>query len=524
MRKAWTAAVTAALLLPAGTYSADLIFPAGASIAPARTPDHLYIAPSAPIVAQVTIANNTGSVLRGVCYGEHVPSVFGVETLAVSIDGTPVTDYDYEVSDDDIYPHTRAHRWILEEPGRYAEMDNPLPSGGVLTISYRVISTGYYAPSWPPYFLTCQRELPSPEYYFGYCDDTLLVNPDTDGDGYSDGHEVDEGSDREDPASQPAVVAVVKEVQGGDQNLYLYDVSKAGDRTYPDAAARNPAPFARDLWVIPAGDGIVGLVFADADADGRDELAVVKESAGDRNLYLYNMPHPNDWTYWDAASRNPSPLARDFWLVPSGVGVFGMANAGDVDTDGRDDIAVLKDNVGDQNLYVYSVPAVGDWTYWDAAARNPSPLARDLWRIPGNNDTVSLQGVDADGDGAGDRLAGIRSEGGDQNLYLWNVPAAGDWTYWDAAARNPSPLARDLWMVPSGNSVIAAGCADADGVGGDELCVMKDENGDQNFYVFNVPAAGDRTYWDALSRNLSPLARDFWLIPSGSTAAFMTAK
>ncbi|GAJ08128.1 unnamed protein product [marine sediment metagenome] len=45
---------------------------------------------------------------------------------------------------------------------------------------------------------------------------------------------------------------------------------------------------------------------------------------------------------------------------------------------------------GDYNFYIWNGPAPGNWTFWDSASRNPSPLARDLWSIPGVNDTVGM--------------------------------------------------------------------------------------------------------------------------------------
>lgn len=54
---------------------------------------------------------------------------------------------------------------------------------------------------------------------------------------------------------------------------------------------------------------------------------------------------------------------------------------------------------------------------------------------------------------AGKLLAGVIKEdaGGDYDFYLWNAPVTGDWTQLQAEERNPSPLARDLWKIPSGN-------------------------------------------------------------------------
>ena len=127
MKSSWGVALFAAALLYCGVgYSSVHIFPAGTSVAASRTPSHLHLVPDDPIEVQVTIENNTPEPLRGTYFAEHVPSAFDVETVEVSVDGFPVQDYIYEVSSDDIYAHTDCHRWIMEEPGRYEETDNPL--------------------------------------------------------------------------------------------------------------------------------------------------------------------------------------------------------------------------------------------------------------------------------------------------------------------------------------------------------------------------------------------------------------
>ena len=84
--------------------------------------------------------------------------------------------------------------------------------------------------------------------------------------------------------------------------------------------ARNPSAFARDFWVIPSGAPVTLI------ADGGDSyLLTMKSPLDDFNLYLYNNPVPGDWTYWDAISRNPSPVARDFWIIPAGNDAVAMA-------------------------------------------------------------------------------------------------------------------------------------------------------------------------------------------------------
>ncbi len=49
-------------------------------------------------------------------------------------------------------------------------------------------------------------------------------------------------------------------------------------------------------------------------------------------------------------------------------------------------------------------------------------------------------------------IAGIRV--GDVNIYYYGSLVAGDWSYWEAKAGNPSPLVRDLWVIPRGNDAV----------------------------------------------------------------------
>jgi len=251
---------------------------------------------------------------------------------------------------------------------------------------------------------------------------------------------------------------ILKKEKAGDVNLYLYNSLVPGDWTYWDAHARNPSQVARDLWVLPTGNDAVGMGTLDIDADGNDEIAILKkEGVGDTNLYVYNSLVPGDWVYWDAYSRNPTPLARDLWVIPVGNDAIGMTTM-DINNDSRKELAMLKkEGAGDVNLYFYNLPRPGDWTYWDAIARNPSPLARDLWLLPTGNDAVGIIAIDMNLDGT-DELGILKQEGvGDLNLYFYNSLVPGDWTYWDAFARNPTPLARDLWLIPIGNTAAGIG-------------------------------------------------------------------
>ncbi len=242
----------------------------------------------------------------------------------------------------------------------------------------------------------------------------------------------------------------------------------------------------------------------------------MRNQGGDYNIYNYNALHAGDWRYWDAFSRNPSPLARDFWMIPGGNNTLAMSEILIPGT-GDQGLSLLKvDGATDQNLYLYNAPVTGDWRYWDAYARNPSPAARDFWIIPGGDD-VSLT---AD---ANDYLAAMKTDSGDYSLYLYNVPVAGDWRYWDAYARNPSAVARDLWVIPYANDAVAMCGLDTVGDGdADSLLVVRNISGDYSLYLWNMPVPGDWTYEDAVARNLVPRALDAWVIPQRDDIEYVT--
>ena len=257
---------------------------------------------------------------------------------------------------------------------------------------------------------------------------------------------------------------------------------------------------------------------------------LVRQGANDLNVYFWNSPDAGDWTQWDALKRNPSPLARDFWQIPIGNDGIGFTSIDINDPpDGRDDVALLvRQGANDLNLYCWNAPVVGDWNYWDALARNPSPLARDFWEIPIGNDGIGLTSIDMTEppDGKDEIAILVREGGNDLNIYFWNAPVPGDWTYWDARFRNPNPLARDLWQIPVGNDGIGLTSIDisepADGRNEIAILVREGAN-DLNIYFWNSPVVGDWSYWDAMARNPSPLARDFWQIPIGNDGIGLTS-
>ena len=253
-------------------------------------------------------------------------------------------------------------------------------------------------------------------------------------------------------ADDTSEFAVLRVDNGDDPNIYIYSAPAYGERTYGAACARNPSPLARDFWVIPEGD-IVAMASVDADGDGVEEAAVLKRSGDDVNLFLYTWPAIGDYFPADAEARNVPALARDLWVIPSGNDIAALA-AIDTDGDDVDELAIVRREDGwDYNIYIYRCPEPGDWTYWDAFSRNPSPMCRDLWIIPAGNDVSGMCAMDVDMDGVDELMVLKSTYDGDLNLYTFEAPAEGDWSYYDAGVRNPSPLARDLWIIPAGNDI-----------------------------------------------------------------------
>lgn len=320
------------------------------------------------------------------------------------------------------------------------------------------------------------------------------------------------------PTPTPSVKLYLSAFKDGSPNkgLFLFRKPDPGDWTYWDAHARNPSILLEDTAAIPGGE-VVAATDVDIDGDGKSEIAVLKRETGwDMNLYLYEGLRP-------PTQFNKFPIAYDFWIIPQGNNILFMANAGDVNGDGREDIAVMRKEAGiDYNLYIYNSPVRGDFTHDDAWSRNIVPIAYDKWFIPQGNDTVALAGVDLDGDFSNDGLAAVRDQSGDYNLYIWKTPAAGDWFYSQAEARQNgyggpgTPQARDFWLIPAGNDIVAIAPVQYRNAPEAKIAVIKNQGGDQNLYIYNLPKCPDRTYYDAVVRNPTPLARDFWIIPAGN--------
>jgi hypothetical protein len=238
-------------------------------------------------------------------------------------------------------------------------------------------------------------------------------------------------------------VAVMKDeidvINGGtDFNLYVYKVSPDGNITLIGA----------DLWDIPSKNNFLYMAAVDSDHDGKDEIAVLKgdqdnvSSFHDHNLYIYRAPVGN--INADGSIRNPGYLLLSFdnWQIPSGNDIVAMAGV-DVNRDGLKELAVMKNENGDHNFYIYDLP-----TRVDRGGEFGSLRAYDLWNIPAGNNTVAMAGGDFDGDGFAndvmlikrDRMSNGRI---DYNAYFYRVPERTD-----GGGQWGSFLGEDLWTIP----------------------------------------------------------------------------
>jgi len=297
-----------------------------------------------------------------------------------------------------------------------------------------------------------------------------------------------------------------------------------------------------------------GEVLKYTDVSDTPALAAIKgQGAGlsDLNLYQYWTPALGDWTYWEAAARNPSPyyFARDLWKIPEGNDIVAAAPV-DIDSDGSDEIAIVRNQSGDHNLYIYEAMGYGDTTYWDAIARNPSPIARDFWYIPAGNNITSIAGVKVEplptptgtpgpSPGFRDKFAVLKNDWGVQKLYYYNVPTRGEVTWAQNFARNGlGPYAFDEWFVPRNNNILDMAGAEGTGGGGrDQLVTIENSGGDYNLYVWKAPAAAGIFIDEFRNRALqlgfqtpsnpvgfgNPQAQDLWIIPRRNDIVSITA-
>ena len=215
-------------------------------------------------------------------------------------------------------------------------------------------------------------------------------------------------------------IGVIKNEQG-DYNFYLYNAPQG-----QEAATQIGA----DYWNIPGGNNIVSIAGLDSDGDSQDELAVLKNENGDHNLYIYELP---------SGDEAKSKIASDLWNIPFGNNVISICGI-NIQDSGSDKIAVLKNESGDHNLYIYDAPTS------DQAC---TKIVSDLWNIPDGNNVISIAGIDYSGNGRKDKIAVLKNENGDYDLYVYNLPST--------LLTPASSYGQDLWNIPGDNNIVDLG-------------------------------------------------------------------
>ncbi len=215
-------------------------------------------------------------------------------------------------------------------------------------------------------------------------------------------------------------IGVIKNEQG-DFNFYLYNAPQGQEAAIQIGA---------DYWNIPGGNNIVSIAGLDSDGDSEDELAVLKNENGDHNLYIYELP---------SGDEAKSKIASDLWNIPFGNNVISICGI-NIQDSGTDKIAVLKNESGDHNLYIYDAPTS------DQAC---TKIASDLWNIPDGNNVISIAGIDYSGNGRKDKIAVLKNNNGDYDLYVYNLPST--------LLTPASSYGQDLWNIPGGNNIVDLG-------------------------------------------------------------------
>lgn len=240
------------------------------------------------------------------------------------------------------------------------------------------------------------------------------------------------------------------------------------------------------------GKGVVNAFKPLYSAQNQEEIAILRNdiaagtrSTRDQNVFVYNAPH---------GGEQSGETGKDLWSIPTGNTIEFMTGL-DYDGDSKKEIGVIKNEGGDRNFYIYGTPS---------GSEHAPLLANDNWNIPEGN-IKAITGIDYDGDRI-DEIAVMRAEGNgnDFNLYIYE-PISGT-----GAA---TLVATDYFEIPSGNNVIAMAGVDANGDGQDELAVMKNDGGDFNLYVYEVPQGFGQGRL---------IGADLWNIPAGNNAVAMT--
>ena len=226
-------------------------------------------------------------------------------------------------------------------------------------------------------------------------------------------------------------IAVLRLQAGNDMNLYIYEAT---------ADFNTAEPVGANHWDLP-DNGTIAIAGVDHDGDGVDEIAALKNQGGNFNLFLYEAP---------VGVQNTPQVGANFWALPDG-GTFDIAGV-DHDGDGVDEIAALKDQGGDLNVFLYEAPV---------GTQDTPQVGASYWALP-DGGTIAIAGVDHDGDGV-DEIAALKDQGGDLNLFLYEAPVG---------TQNTPQVGADYWGLPDGGAFTLTG-VDHDGDGVEGIAVVK---------------------------------------------------
>jgi len=244
--------------------------------------------------------------------------------------------------------------------------------------------------------------------------------------------------------------------------LYPLSESELGVYEVPASDLFDDFSFAKKLatnYEDLGGEGkllrVAGIRLA---KNGDSGLAAILAESDSKALYIYPRPGP--------LGENLILRAKDAWQIPSGV--IKDFTTIDIDGDANDEIAVLKmDEAANHALYIYDAPDDGSFEEKDSRMW----VARDLWRIPGESDNLTVFGLDLDGDGMREIATLSYSAEGIYIIKAYTPPNRLDTTYTDAMDLNEGIT---IPFTTEG-IIIDIDSIDVDGDGGDEaVALIKD--------------------------------------------------
>jgi hypothetical protein len=169
--------------LIASAWAGDYTFPSSAAVTTGRSCQPDTADPADTLVVTVTVDNTEPDSLRGLYFSDHLPvQFFGLDTRQVRVNGILLADtaYVYETGpDDDVFPGTRPHRWIIEAPadstGSRSCSHTLDPGTGSLEIVYAVRCTTLGRHDLPSYTWAAQLTGGDYQEVFGYCDSVFIL-------------------------------------------------------------------------------------------------------------------------------------------------------------------------------------------------------------------------------------------------------------------------------------------------------------------------------------------------------------